>query len=454
MLVLVHRLCSRLLVISGTLALVLVVSGPASAQSTTSITAITDELDQTGRYIEPRDSSEIQEAVLGLNGQGVAFVWLEGADDAEVLAGDLMLELDERRSRYNSVLVLTDSGVFGESFSADLRPAAAAAFDAFSRGAVADGIDTFAATLSGRTNDPPTTTTSEPNASSGSTGGGGGIPGWIWGAVVALLGFLGFRYFRSKRNTKKAESELLELDRHEVKAQLRDNADRVMELGDKVIAKNAPDLISTYEEASRTYTEVSSEVEGATSIEAMNRLDDRLDHAEWQFEVIEASLEGRTPPTAPAPEPEPDDVRPGPTTPATRQQPPAPTGRGDEPVLGPDDSIFGGQRRTSRPRYRAPQRRSGAGFGGGGLGSILGSIVLGGGLGRPRTSRRTQQRRASTGSFGGSRGGGGFGGLGGGVLRRDGGASNPRPSRRGAGGGGGGGGSFGRRSGRGGGGRF
>ncbi len=428
------------------LLLVAVVSVVASMASPAESQTLTDEvvgqLDQTGRYLEFSADGGIEDGIASVNQQGTAFAWLDTDADAEGFAKDLIAQLDATGSRYKTVLVLTNSGVWAESFEADAGPAATAALEDFSRGAVADGLTTFAGTLSGQT----TATTTGGSTTSGGSTGSGGLPSWLWGIVVAGAAFVGFRFWSGKRKTKQEETDLLEIDRLEIKEQLKDNADRVIELGDKAIASGDPDLTRTYEQASQAYTEVSTEIDNVTTIVEMDRLDDRLDHAEWQFEVIEAKLEGRTPPTLPAPDT--DDARPGPTTPAAADPaPPSMGSRNNRPALGPDESVFGGRgpRRSSRrSRSSSYGQRGGMGGGlggmGGGLGGLLGSIILGGGMGRPRTSRRSQRRRASTGSYGG-----GFGGLGGGVLRPRGGGG--RSSR-------GGGGSFAGRSSRGGGGRF
>lgn len=385
---------------------------PSAAQS---IDQIADELDASGRYLEFPATDDIDEAIELVNAEGAAFAWLDSDRDAEQIAIDLANALDDRDSRYKSVLVLTNVGVWAESFTTDVGPAANASFEAFSRGAVAQGLEIFADTLAGRTTGSTATgSQGADGAGSGATDDSSGVPGWVWLIMLALVAFIGFRLISGKRRRRKAEADLLELDRTEVREQVRDNADRVIDLGDEVIASGNAELIRAYEEASRTFTDVSSEVDGITTIDAMNRLDDRMDHAEWQFEVIEATLEGRTPPIAPVPEAE--NARPGPSTPANRpsdQRGPSPDRGDDEPALGPDESVFA-ERPPSRSPYQAPRRPSG-GFGGvgGGLGSILGGLALGRASRRPRTSRRSQHRRASTGSWTGRRGG-----SGGGTFRR------------------------------------
>jgi len=254
-------------------------------------------------------------------------------------------------------------------------------------------------------------------------------------ALVVGGGLLVFRSARSKAKAKKQAAIDLEEDRAEIKEQLGDNADHVLNLGDRVIEADRPELITTYEEASAAYQDVSQSIDLASTAEEVDRLDDKIDRAEWQFESIEAALEGR-----PAP-PSPEEVEAQARAQAADRAsaPSSPTARIDgRPALGADESVIGVPPRPSRrrDRYRLPaprspypqQRRRGGGMGGV-LGSILGSIVLGGG--GMTGSRRTQSRHRSRsgGSLGRTSAGGG---LGGGVLRR-GGSSRPR-SRTGGGG--------------------
>ena len=352
---------------------------------------IADEIDATGRYVEFDLTGAEEAAVDKANDDGVAFVWLNSDQDPEPLAQSLSRSLDDLGSRYRTVLVLSDSGVaaWSETVADDtIEDGLDASFDQFATGAVAEGLDSFSSTLG-----QPVESGSSPTTPSGSSdSSGGGNVGKI--LLVGLLGGGGFFLFRSLRKRSKAKKQAaaeMETDRAEIKEQLRDNADHVLELGDRVIKSDQGELIATYEQASSAYQHVSQSIDQATSAAEIDALDDKIDHAEWQFESIEAQLEGRPVPPSPA------EVQ--------AQAEAAASSRADRPALGPNESVLpGGSAPTrSQPRYQ-PQRR------GGGLGGVLGSIILGsGGLGGGR-SRRSQRRTPSYQGRGG--------GLGGGVLGR------------------------------------
>ena len=428
---------------------VLGTAATSAAVTSSDLDGIARELVADGRYLEFESNQALDGSIDDANARGIAFVWLDIDADAEAPAGELVDRLEG--SPYRTVVVLTNISIGAVSSTLedpDIQRALDASGDLFGAGAVADGLATFSAALLG---EPTTATTGDSEASSGSTtpststsgssdssGGGIGL-GTI--LLIALLGGGGFLFFRRLRARGKARKQAeadLEADRAEIKEQLRDNADHVLELGDRVIAADKPDLITTYEQASAAYQEVSRQIDAATTAEEIDRLDDLIDNAEWQFDSIEAELEGRPRPPSPAEveaqaeaadgaaDPPPPG---GPTPPA-----PAPTPtRNDGPALGPDESVLGDRRSPRRspvPRQRMPVPRSGR-RGGGGLGgilgSILGSIVLGGGGigGRGGVgSRRTQRRRSSfpsSGPVGGP-------GLGGGVLRPRGAGSASRRS--------------------------
>ena len=405
-------------------------------------------LDAEGRLVEPAFDAALESAIDRVNAEGVAFVWLDadGDDrDAVALADDYVGELDQLGSRYQTVLVVLGGGYGASSITLEadrLNDALDAAFDGFSAGAMGRGLDAFTESLAGvPVGDTGTTIdsdsspagTSSSDSSSSDDSGGFGLGSFLIALLAAGGGFLAFRAWRHRRKAKRqAEVDLAE-DRAEIKEQLENNADRVITLGDRVIAKGDQELIDLYEQASRTYQDVSQSIEGAATAEEIDDLDDRIDHAEWQFEVIEADLDGRPRP----PEPEPD--APG----SDPSQPPPPTGtpRGSpvpSPAPGGAEPSVATSPRTGRTYPRSTGRSSGGlgrgGLGGGlgGLGGILANIVLGGGLGGLGGSRRTQRRSGTSGPFGGSvpSRGGGSGGLGGGVLRRGGSSSRSSGSRR------------------------
>ncbi len=415
------------------------VGTPAGAIVSSDLDVIAGDLAAGGRYLEFASNEPLEASIDDANARGIAFAWLDvDIDDPEGVAAELVDRLDG--SAYRTVVVLTNTSIAAFSSTAreaSIERALTASGPEFQAGAVAEALTTFGDTLVG--NGATTATTSADSGSgsgSGSASGSGGGIGLGTILLIALVGgggFLVLRRIRARGKARKQAEADLEADRAEIKEQLRDNADHVLELGDRAIASGKTELITTYEQASAAYQEVSREVDEATTAEEIDRLDDLIDDAEWKFESIEAELEGRPRPPSPA-EVEANVEAPTPPGPT----PPAPSSD-DAPALGPDDSVFrgGSQPRPRRPaptpRQRRPMPRSGRRGGGlgGALGSILGSIVLGGGgiggmggMGG-MGSRRTQRRRSRTPSRRPT-----GGGLGGGVLRRGGGSS----SRRGAGG--------------------
>lgn len=381
---------------------------------------VIDNLATDGRHLDGPAETGVAAAINRANAAGVAVAWFDRSGDEGValtLADGYVEELEELGGPYHTVLVVVANGYAASSMrwtQGELDQALDAAFDGFNDLAIDRGIDAFTGTLIGL--DADVTSTPTTGSSSGS-GGGMGIGTVLVAILVAGGGFLLVRSFLSRRRANaQAASDLAE-DRAEIEEQLRHNADRVIKLGDRVIASRNQELITLYEEASATYQEVSRGIDEATSAEEIDELDDRIDHAEWQFEVIEAELDGRPRPRPPTPAdglpPTPDPPeradRPEPevrTSPRTGRQYPRTTGTGS------------GRRRS--------RRRGGMG---GGLGGVLTDIVLGGGLGGGLggalggRSRRTRRRTDRGGGFGS-----GSGGLGGGVLRR--GSRSPSRSSR------------------------
>ncbi|MEM8925246.1 MAG: hypothetical protein AAGD35_17215 [Actinomycetota bacterium] len=403
-------------------------TSPAGAVPAQGSTAgqIADEVAVTGNYVELSTPSGYEAALGRLNDGGTAFVWLDSEDDAQVVADAVLDELVSLSTPYRTVLALTDIGVAAASETVStgrLDDALDESFIDFGNGDIVGGLDAFSESLNGAPATTSTTTGPVTADIAEDSSGSIGFGSIVIGALVLGGGFLLFRRFTNGRKEKAAAEADMEADRAEIKEQLRDNADHVLSLGDRVIASGNSELIALYEEASAAYQDVSQSVDGATTAEEIDELDDRIDNAEWQFDVIEARLEGRAVPPSPA------EVE----AQAEQQRRAAEAAeRSDEPALGADESVFGpGSRSGGTATRRAPRpRRStrrGGGLGGG-LGSVLGSVILGGGLGGNRSRRST--RRGSTFPTSTRRSGSGSrtgGGLGGGVLRR-GGSSSRRSS--------------------------
>ncbi|NNF53364.1 MAG: hypothetical protein HKN03_02870 [Acidimicrobiales bacterium] len=367
-------------------------AGAAHAQDP-DLAVVVDAIEQNGRYLERDVDAAALEAIDRANADGIAFVRLDTNAQVPTFASAVSAELDARNSQYGAVLVLTNSGIWSRGV-----PEASAAGDAvtplFGAGQIGDGIDQFTALLGGAARGGSSTTGSE------STSSGGGFP-WIIPIILIIGGFFLFNMLRGRKKTRAASAKAIEDDRAEIIEQLKANADRVIDLGDEVIKAKDPELISIYEEASATYQNVSNEIRNATTAAEVDALDDQIDKAEWQFEVLEAKLTGQTPPPFLD-----TDAPPPPTPSAGPPSTPPPPG----PVSAAErDEQFRRQGQNPRPLPRRNPRvptRSQRGRGMGGmLGkmalSVLMSMLMGGRLGSPNTSRRSSRR--SGGGYGGIR---------------------------------------------------
>ncbi len=416
----------------------LFLASPAGAQSATDIA---DELDATGRYLDFSADPALDAAIADANSNGIAFAWLaqSGAGEAERLSETLLLDLDARGSRYRTVLVLMEDNFGAWSSAGETRTEDAldASFNSFADGAVADGVNEFTSVLRG-TNTTGSATGTDAGSGDSGTGGNASGGGLSLGTLILPLLLLGggFFLFRGWSNKRKADRQMeadLETDRAEIKEQLRSNADRVIDLGDRVVLTDNRELQDLYEKASVTYQDVSNRIDGATTVSEVDDLDDRIDEAEWQLKSIEAQLDGKPLPPSPAELEAEENER------LRQKEEAAEAKKNDRPALGRDESVISGPR--SAPRSRSggysggyTRRRSSMG---GGLGGLLGSIILGGMQGGGRRYPQTRRTQRRTGLPGGFPSGGG---LGGGVLRRggssrSGGGRSIGGSRRGSGGG-------------------
>ncbi len=365
----------------ASLLLVLVAAAPAAAQSAGDLAA---DVNRSGSSVDGSIDASLAEAISEANANGIGYV--EGSfgdgDAATALAESVQAELESLGSSIHTVVVRSDAGVgaaSGQFGSGDVVAGIDAGFSAFAAGNNAEGLAAFTDFITS-----PTVT---PSPSSGS---GGGISGGVLagGAGVVAAGG-GAIWYRNKKRREQRLADDLEADRDEINQQLRDNADKVIDLGDAVIASGDTELQQIYSEASATYQDVSRSIEGATTAEQVDALDDRIDHAEWQFELIEARLAGEPDPVSPA------EVAAEAAAKRAEDM--------SKPALGKDETIFerpGGSTTPRPPAAPVPIPMPRGGYGRrrrrGGMGPV---IIGGGGYG----SRRTQRRR----------GGGGFGGGGG-----------------------------------------
>ena len=390
-------------------------ASPAAAQS---LDEIADLIDRDGSYLDGQTLEAIAaDAVERANADGVGFVYLDQENGEDLLGvADGLLQ---RSDQYDTLIVLDASGVFVVSNTNSAASAAAdAATPEFARGAIGGGIDTVIDILGGgsESSAPPVTSdntgdNTADNPSGATTNDNGGVP-WLLILFLGVAVFLIVRFVLGRRRKAAVIEAALAEDRAEIREQLRNNADHVIDLGDR-IATADDELRRMYEEAAQTFQDVSLGLDDAATAAEIDALDDRLDRAEWQFDVIEARLDGRPPP----PEPRIGDGPPPSSRPAGRSPVPPLGGDGprrqndDGPALGPDESVFPGERQRRSAPSSGSSGRSGGMVGGlakAGMMALLMKMLFGGGLGIGNMSRRTQQRRSHDPRSGG---------LGGGVLR-------------------------------------
>ncbi len=293
----------RLLAILAALLIGGVLTIGGSVGATTTDPLIVASLAADGRYIEASASPALTGAADRANADGVAFVWLDrsGAEDVAVtLADEYVEELGLSGSPLHTVFVVIGNGFAASSLNwsqSELDQGLDAAFDGVSSGDMARGLDAFVTALPGGGPADAGTATTQADGSGGSgddSGGGIGLGSILLVLAVAGGGFFLVRGFLRRRKDQEQAAIDLEEDRAEIEEQLKVNADRVIALGDRVIASGNRELIVLYEEASAAYQEVSQRVDEAESAIEIDELDDRIDHAEWQFEVIGAAHRSRT----------------------------------------------------------------------------------------------------------------------------------------------------------------
>lgn len=363
-----------------------------------------EAIDNDGYYVDPGVEANLTdsdwEGIRSANANGIAFVSFDQEADGDANGKAIAANLVSLSQNYDAIVVLFSDGVYSEG-PGDLNQAASrqATIDAFRAGNVGAGLtsivdfvggdipagDATAQTTAPADSSAPASSDETAQATdSGSSGGG--IP-WLWIILAAVATFFFVRWRSAKAKAKKLLVADMEVDRAEIKEQLKDNADKVITLGDSVITSQDQELIDLYDKASRTYQEVSQSVDEASTPEAVDALDDRIDEAEWEFDVIQARLNGTPIPISPA-ELEAKE--------AAENAPPPPSAG---PALGPNESVLGGggpKRQPRRERSYQPQRKPGRG---GGMGtSILMMLATFLFNSYGKSSRRTERRGSSSAS--------------------------------------------------------
>ena len=383
---------STLTIVLTVVVMVAAVASPAGAQSASDIAG---DLDRSGSSVAGGIGADLAEAISIASASGIGYV--EGdfgdGDAATALAESVAAELAGLGSTIHTVIVRSDGGVGGWSNvhgSSDVVAAIDRGFASFASGDNDAGLLAVNESLAG-------------GGSTASSGGGVSSGVLVGGAGVVAAGG-GAYWYRNKRRREQRIVDDMEADRAEINEQLRDNADKVIDLGDAVLTSGDAELQQIYTEASETYQDVSRSIEAASTPEAIDALDDRIDHAEWQFELIEARLAGEPDPKSP--------------TELAEEAAAKQAVERSKPALGKDETIFappGGSTTAPRPPASpVPVPMPRGGYGRRRRSGGMGPIIIGGG-GWGGGSRRSQRRHGDGGGFSGGGGGGrSFGGGGGG----------------------------------------
>jgi len=122
------------------------------------------------------------------------------------------------------------------------------------------------------------------------------------GAMFVLLGLvtaaLALASVRSKRK-KTARRVHTAAARTDTKAQIQEMSDLILELEPRITIANDPDLKQRYADASKTYSDVLEHAGQAGSGHDIADLRLEIANARWKLDVIDAELEGSTPPAEP-----------------------------------------------------------------------------------------------------------------------------------------------------------
>ena len=421
----------RLAAAAIALVLLVLLAGPAAAQSTDEIARSAVE---NGSYVQPgsgADADRIDDLVADASGAGSRFIAVVLADDppgGAVTVADRVLDV----AGTGTALVLSPGFVGYRStvYSDD-------ALDRADRAAADEDDDVaYVEAFTGSLQDD----------SSGSGSSGGGISGTLIlvGLFVVGIPLLLTWVSRSRRprvpTPEEAAASVAEA-RGELERQVAGMADAILELSDRVQVADNPDADARFAEANSTYLAVQQELPQLDTAPELEAAADRLDRARWQIEATRAALEGR--PAPPEPVEGPSSCFFDPTHGAGVERAEVNAGGQTRSVLvcrvcadllakgqapAPRTIVVGGQ---EVPAASAPRS-----YGGGGMGMFdVFSVLTGGGMatGHWGGYYPGYRRRGWGGGFGLGRGlgwGGGFGGgIAGGIgTRRGGGFGSMRRS--------------------------
>ncbi|MFT7475099.1 MAG: hypothetical protein ACI81L_002033 [Verrucomicrobiales bacterium] len=113
--------------------------------------------------------------------------------------------------------------------------------------------------------------------------------------VAGVLALLSLRSSRKKKSRRTHTSGA----RESTKLELQKMSDLILDLDPRVTIANDQELKARYVDASATYREVLEYADAATSGHAVADLRIKIAKARWKLDVVDAELDGRTPPPEP-----------------------------------------------------------------------------------------------------------------------------------------------------------
>jgi hypothetical protein len=225
------------------------------------------------------------EQLMGSLPESPALYFVALAEDppegADVVARDILAALPG-----GTVVVVTptDLGAVSADFSdAQLSSALDASIDAYDTSYV-DGFRAFAGALIG-----------EKPVKGGSDAG---LIALV--ILVVLIVVVVVIVRRGKKSDEDIQKRRLTEARTEIGTQMDAVANRILELNDQVEVAANDEATAHYRAATDTYDSARDEFQKATTLEQLETLSGRLDHARWDLEAADALTEGR--PVPPEPE--------------------------------------------------------------------------------------------------------------------------------------------------------
>jgi hypothetical protein len=388
----------------------------AAAQSSGEVDAIVDQLQDDGVYVElggEGSESQLSRTVSDASSDGVnlSIVSLATSPAAESLARELSGRVG------GVVLVITPSEIAGWSAdhsSADVNRALDVSFSKFS-GSITAGAESFASSMAGVSTPSAAGTTDSGSVGEPASGGGADVLIFF---VVVIGGIVALVLFVRSRNRKKVKGEMGER-REQVGRELAELGGEIYEMADTVTFTDNDEATDHFRQGNEQYLELQDDLENATTLWEITKIDYAADTAAWHLDAAEAIIAGEKVPD----EPDRPDLRvsrpsgPNLPKPPVQQAPPSPR---VEP------------RQRRRTDWNSPRTRGGGLSGG--LGDLVSGVLVGGVLrGGGRSGGRRRAPRGWSGggnlgsggglgslgrSSGGTRGGGGSRSRGGGGASR------------------------------------